>query len=144
VHTGEVVVGNFGGSSHFDYRPLGDPINTAARLETANRQLGTNICVSGVTVALCPSFTGRPAGTLHLKGKTQGVEVFEAVSNGDARSGRLAAYQSAFEKMAAESPDAIDAFEALVNEHPDDGLAAFHLARLRRGEHGSTVVFTEK
>jgi adenylate cyclase len=144
VHTGEVVVGNFGGSSHFDYRPLGDPINTAARLETANRQLGTNICVSGATVSLCPSFTGRPGGTLHLKGKTHGVEVFEPLSNGDAGTGRLAAYQRAFDKMAAESPDALAAFEALVAEYPDDGLAAFHLARLRRGETGSTVVFTEK
>ncbi len=144
VHTGEVVVGNFGGSSHFDYRPLGDPINTAARLETANRQLGTNICVSGTTVGLCPSFTGRRAGTIHLKGKSQGVEVFEAISNGDARSSRLPAYQRAFELMAAESPEALDAFEQLVAAHPDDGLAAFHLARLRRGEQGSTVVFTEK
>jgi adenylate cyclase len=144
VHTGEVVVGNFGGSSHFDYRPLGDPINTAARLETANRQLGTNVCVSGATVSRCPTFTGRPAGTLHLKGKSQGVEVFEAVANGDAGSPRMAAYQRAFDKMAAESPDALDAFEELVAAHPDDGLAAFHLARLRRGETGSTVVFTEK
>jgi adenylate cyclase len=144
VHTGEVVVGNFGGSSHFDYRPLGDPINTAARLETANRQLGTNICVSGATVSRCSNFTGRPGGTLILKGKTQGVEVFEAVSNGDAASDRVAAYRRAFDLMSDEAPQALDAFESLVAAHPDDGLATFHLTRLRRGETGSTVVFTEK
>ncbi|MET0208537.1 MAG: adenylate/guanylate cyclase domain-containing protein, partial [Burkholderiaceae bacterium] len=39
VHTGEVTVGNFGGKAIFDYRALGDPVNTAARLEAANKQL---------------------------------------------------------------------------------------------------------
>ena len=144
VHTGEVVVGNFGGSSHFDYRPLGDPINTASRLETANRQLGTRICVSGVTVGKCANFSGRPAGTLHLKGKSLGVEVFEAFADVDPRSDGRAAYQRAFEKMEAEDPGALEAFEEFVASHPQDGLAAFHLARLRRGEHGAHVVFTEK
>ncbi|HXC50881.1 MAG TPA: adenylate/guanylate cyclase domain-containing protein [Candidatus Limnocylindrales bacterium] len=144
VHTGEVVVGNFGGSSHFDYRPLGDPINTAARLETANRQLGTRICVSGATVSRCPNFTGRPAGSIQLKGKTLGVEVFEAVSPSDPRTASMAAYLAAFEKMAAEDPSALDAFAGVVARWPDDGLAAFHLARLRRGETGANVVFTEK
>lgn len=144
VHTGEVVVGNFGGSSHFDYRPLGDPINTAARLETANRQLGTTICVSGATAHRCPDFQGRPAGTLQLKGKTHGVEVFEAVSDTVASNGNLAAYRRAFDKMESLDPSALEEFEKLVAAYPGDGLAAFHLARLRRGETGSHVVFTEK
>jgi adenylate cyclase len=144
VHTGEVVVGNFGGSSHFDYRPLGDPINTAARLETANRQLGTRIAVSGATVALCAGFRGRPAGILHLKGKTQGVEVFEALSEDDPRMHTIESYREAFDAMAASSPDAVAKFEALAEADPDDGLVAFHLARLRRGESTAHVVFTEK
>ncbi len=144
VHTGEVVVGNFGGSSHFDYRPLGDPINTAARLETANRQLGTRICVSGATVGRCPSFTGRPAGTLILKGKTHGVEVFEAISPDDSRSAEVGDYRRAFDLMAAADAGAAAAFEELLVSRPDDGLAKFHLARLKRGEQGTRVVFTEK
>lgn len=144
VHTGEVVVGNFGGSSHFDYRPLGDPINTAARLETANRQLGTRICVSGVTVSMCRDFTGRPGGNLVLKGKTQGVEVYEAFGPEDPRSANLGAYRNAFSKMHDGDPSAIDAFRKILAKDRTDGLAAFHLARLERGETGSTVVFTEK
>lgn len=144
VHTGEVVVGNFGGSSHFDYRPLGDPINTAARLETANRQLGTRICISGDTVAQCSQFTGRPGGKIVLKGKTQGVEVFEAMSPEDPRCAALGAYRDAFAKMDANDPSALEAFRAIIAKDPGDGLAAFHLARLERGESGSRVVFSEK
>jgi len=48
VHAGRVLVGNFGGSRFFDYSAYGDTINTAARLEAANKFLGTRICVSVV------------------------------------------------------------------------------------------------
>jgi adenylate cyclase len=46
VHAGPAIVGNFGGGRYFDYTAYGDTINVAARLEGANRQLGTRICVS--------------------------------------------------------------------------------------------------
>ena len=48
VHAGPAMVGNFGGSRFFDYTAYGDTINTAARLETANKHLGTRICVSAI------------------------------------------------------------------------------------------------
>ena len=37
VHAGPALVGNFGGSRFFDYTAYGDTINTAARLEAANK-----------------------------------------------------------------------------------------------------------
>ena len=68
VNSGSAIVGNFGGELRFDYTAHGDAINTAARLEGANKYLGTRICVSEETARRCPSFTGRPAGTVLLKG----------------------------------------------------------------------------
>ncbi len=144
VHTGEVVVGNFGGSSHFDYRPLGDPINTSARLETVNRQLGTRVCVSGVTVAACEHFHGRPAGDLLLKGKSVPLEAWEVLTEEDAASDFMKGYRRAFDLLDSDADAALKGFEALVAERPGDPLAAFHLARLRRGESGRLVVFAEK
>src|SRR6478736_7666968 len=46
VHAGTAIVGNFGGGRFFDYTAYGDTINVTARLETANKELGTRICVS--------------------------------------------------------------------------------------------------
>src|SRR6202012_1479503 len=46
VHAGQALVGNFGGSRYFDFTAHGDTINTAARLESANKHLGTRICAS--------------------------------------------------------------------------------------------------
>lgn len=138
VHGGTVIVGNFGGSTIFDYRALGDPVNTAARLETVNKHLGTRMCVSSAIVDHCPDFVGRPVGTLVLKGKSQGIEAYEPLSARDP------AYEKAFSLMAEGNPDTRDAFAALAGERPDDGLVRFHLARLERGESGITVVMSEK
>ena len=46
INAGPAIVGNFGGGRFFDYTAYGDTINIAARLEAANKQLGTHICVS--------------------------------------------------------------------------------------------------
>ncbi len=144
VHTGVVMVGNFGGKTMFDYRALGDPINTTSRLEGANRYLGTHVCVSGETVAKCPGFTGRPAGTLVLKGKSKGIEVFEPLTEKEARSPATIAYLEAFSLLEREDPGAREAFVALARDFPGDPLVVFHLKRLQHGENGTIVVLREK
>jgi adenylate cyclase len=63
VHAGPAIVGNFGGGRFFDYTAYGDTINTAARLETANKQLGTRICVSATVAERAMGFQGGPLAT---------------------------------------------------------------------------------
>jgi adenylate cyclase len=143
VNSGSAIVGNFGGELKFDYTAHGDSINTAARLEGANKYLGTRVLVSEHTVALCPGFTGRPAGTLMLKGRSRPIRVFEPVPR-DADAVRAAAYREAFARLEAGAPDAEPAFGDVVARWPDDRLAAYHLARLRKGETGPLIVFADK
>lgn len=144
VNTGVVTIGNVGGKNLVDYRALGDAVNTAARLENVNRYLGTRVCISGTTVASCPGFTGRPVGSLVLAGKSAGVDAFEPLTPEAAASPAADAYRAAFELMRREDQGAEAAFAALAADHPDDPLAAFHLARLRAGERGATVRFEKK
>ena len=73
LHTGEATVGNFGGKRFFDYTGIGDTVNIAARLESANRHLGTRICVSESIAERCPDFFFRPLGKLVLKGRNTAV-----------------------------------------------------------------------
>src|ERR1700742_2684534 len=67
VHAGPALVGNFGGNRFFDYTAYGDTVNIAARLETANKSLGTRICVSAAVAENSGNFRGRPIGDLVLR-----------------------------------------------------------------------------
>jgi adenylate cyclase len=144
IHTGEVTVGNFGGSTIFDYRALGDPVNTAARLESVNKQLGTVVCVSEATLAGCTGAMARPVGKLVLKGKTEPLMVYEPAFAAGGDDQADSEYEAAYRRMAAGETDALAAFERLAAERPKDTLVAFQLARLRRGQSGDLIVFTEK
>src|SRR5512139_939582 len=77
VHAGPAIVGNFGGGHFFDYTAYGDTINIAARLEAANKQLGTRICVSANLATKVKGFQGRPVGDLLLRGRSEALRAFE-------------------------------------------------------------------
>jgi adenylate cyclase len=145
IHSGEVIVGNFGGSTMFDYRALGDAVNTAARLESVNKHLGTTVCVSEATLAGCPGAVARPVGRLVLKGKTEALMVYEPVIAAEGETAqRDADYEAAFELLRGQSPQAQEAFEALLRSRPQDPLVLLHLGRLRAGELGDLIVLDEK
>ena len=144
VNSGRVLLGNFGGKTVFDYRALGDPINTAARLETVNDQIGTRICVSGATVARLPHFQGRPVGVLVLKGKEMGIKAYEPLTDEDFHSPLTTAYQAAFRLMADKNPGAETAFKKALEQWPDDALLMFHHNRLTQGQQGERILFFTK
>lgn len=137
INSGAAMVGNFGGDTLFDYTAHGEPINITARLEAANKVLGTRICVSGETVSRIRDFHGRPVGMLLLKGKTEPVEVFEPLPIEDGSA--LQAYSGAYQSMVTGDPRAIAAFEALADQAPEDPVVGLHLARLKAGETGATL-----
>jgi adenylate cyclase len=143
IHSGEVIVGNFGGTTIFDYRALGDPVNTAARLESANKQLGTLVCVSAATLAACPDWPARPIGRVVLKGKSLPLAIFEPLDP-QAAPGDDHDYRAAFTLLQSGSADALAAFAALAERRPDDPLVALHLARLRAGASDDLIVMNGK
>ena len=136
VHAGPALVGNFGGSRFFDYTAYGDTINTAARLEAANKFLGTRICVSASVANAAGNFKGRPVGDIVLRGRSEPLRAFEPLSLETFDAPATAQYAQAFEKLAAGDAAAMPAFAALVGLHADDPLAGFHLKRLLNGAKG--------
>lgn len=144
LHSGPAIVGNFGGELFFDYTAHGDAINTASRLESVNKHLGTRVCASAAVVANVPEFSGRPVGTLILKGKTVGLDVFEPLTPERMRAPATDAYYTAFRKLESNDPSAKQEFAAIVANHGEDPLTIFHLIRLLAGESGVRIVFGEK
>ena len=135
VHAGAAIVGNFGGSRFFDYTAYGDTVNTAARLEGANKQLGTRVCISADVAERVDGFSGRPIGDLLLRGRSLCLRAFEPCDPSPA----VDAYSAAFAKLEARDAAALPAFASLVGAHPDDPLANFHLRRLVNGQTGVVI-----
>lgn len=140
VHAGSAIVGNFGGERFFDYTAYGDTINVAARLEAANKQLGTRICVSATLAGKVPGFHGRPVGDLVLRGKSEALRAFEPLRDGQYKAPATQAYLDAFAKLEVNDPGAIAAFASHIGKEPQDQLASFHLKRLLNGATGAKIV----
>lgn len=132
VNTGPAVVGNFGGARRFDYTAHGDAINTAARLEAANKTLGTRICIAGSTVAGCEGLAFRPIGTLMLRGKALGVPVFAPSRPTEAAFD--ARYGAALARLQEGEEAGAEALLSLHAERPDDPVLALHARRIEAGQ----------
>jgi adenylate cyclase len=139
VHAGPAIVGNFGGGRFFDYTAYGDTINVASRLERANKQLGTRICVSAELAEGVKNFRGRPIGDLVLRGRGEVIRAFEPLQEKQFNDPATKSYLDAYALLKAEDAGAVAAFAAHVGKQPEDRLAAFHLKRLLNGEKGSRI-----
>ena len=139
AHCGEVVVGNFGGATLFDYRALGDAVNVAARLEGLNRYLGTDLCVSADIRSANPDVPMRTIGDVWLKGKAVPIRLYEPCASTADQD-----YDAAYALLASEHEQAVEAFERLHSERPDDALVHYQLQRLRAGQCGERILMTEK
>lgn len=144
VHTGTATIGNFGGDAFFDYTAFGDMVNTSARLESVNKHLGTRVCISEATASRCSDVAFRPVGVLVLKGKSEGLKVFEPLSTARANAPATEAYEKAYRLMCDEDADAEAVFRAVLELDPDDPLAKLHLGRLQNGEKSDMIVMQEK
>jgi adenylate cyclase len=84
VHYGHLQIGMIGGSSHKEYRPIGDVPNTASRLQALNETLGTRVLVSEEVIkGLLDRFVVRDLGHFVLRGKKNPTHVYELIGKKD-------------------------------------------------------------
>jgi adenylate cyclase len=84
INSGTAVVGAIGGGGRLDFTVIGDTVNTAARVESATRETGDDILITGATRARLEAhqvqLRERPA--MPLKGKLERVSVFAVLASG--------------------------------------------------------------
>ncbi len=97
VATGNAIVGPCGSEQKYDYTCIGDSVNVAARLESANRFYGTQILVSDVTrEQVGDAFEFRSLGGVRVKGKAQAVPIYELLGHAGRVADEVLDYARAF------------------------------------------------
>jgi len=93
VNSGPVMAGTIGGGGRVEFTVIGDPVNTAARVERVTRETGDAVLITEATRCLLTrdfgGFDERP--TVDLKGKTERVRLHAplAVGAGEAQPAAL-------------------------------------------------------
>jgi adenylate cyclase len=137
LHFGEAVVGNFGGENRIQYTALGDSMNTAARLEAANKALESNVLASREAVERSRLDGWRPMGKVVLRGRAKAVEVFAPAPEWAA-----AEREDLAAALAEGDPErAADKIKPLAERYPTDSALENLLRRTRSlNEEGAYVV----
>jgi adenylate cyclase len=118
LHFGDAVVGNFGGKTRIQYTALGDSMNTAARLEAANKERGTRVLASREFVERSSLDWWRPMGRVVLRGRRRPVDVFEAAP--DFPDADRRALIEALDLLNNDKAAAIERLKELANRNPAD------------------------
>lgn len=77
INTGLVIGGTIGAGDRLSYTLLGDPVNTAARLQELNKTHGTRILVSDATRQRCGDrFIFDSIGTVTVRGRAEPAVIY--------------------------------------------------------------------
>lgn len=136
MHYGDAIVGNFGGEGRIQYTALGDAMNTAARLEAANKALDTKVLLSREAMERTGLDWFRPMGRITLRGRSTPVEVFEPVPDWEDKDrATVTAVIAAHEKGDSAS---IQALGVMIKQNDDDLGLANLLKRLQKTKDGES------
>lgn len=136
LHCGELVLGHVGALDHFEYRAIGDIVNTATRLESLCKRLQVRAVASAQMLEGVGGLVTRELGSFVLAGKTQPLVVHElcrAAGPDPAGRSAFAAALAAF--RAGEFAAARERFAAARAVLGDDGPSRFYLELCTRFEH---------
>ncbi|MDH5693516.1 MAG: adenylate/guanylate cyclase domain-containing protein [Gammaproteobacteria bacterium] len=127
IHAGEISLGSVGADTFYQFRAVGDSINTASRIQAANKRLGSLILVSDTVSSVVERDNTRELGRFMLRGKSSAINLVEILSpNTDSQL--LSEFQHAlalFQRQDYRS--AQHHFEAILSSFPEDGPSRFYL-----------------
>jgi len=155
IHCGQILLGHIGALDHYEYTPIGDIVNTAARIETLNKYLGTGTLVSDDIISQVDGFLNREIGTFKVVGKIKPVGIHELIGYkdefDDLKRQLCAAFSEAREAFKRRSwAEASQKFHQIIEQFGVDGPSGFYIKLCEQyqnnppGESWNGVIRMEK
>jgi adenylate cyclase len=138
LHFGEAVVGNFGGETRIQYTALGDSMNTAARLEAANKPLQSSVTASREFIEKSNPDWWVPMGRIVLRGRAQPVDIYQP-KPGFPEEDRLK-LEKAVQVLDTDYELALQLIDDVVAGHPHDSALENYSSRMRNLNDGGAYV----
>lgn len=140
VAWGSVTLGFVGSAGHYEYRAVGDPVNTANRLQTLAGRLGVRIAAAGDFEPGVAGYVWRDLGDFVLRGRRAPLRVMELVGRTaevpDARRAELARFDVAMGHLRA---GALAPARHALASLPPEPVVTFWLERLDRETHAGVM-----
>lgn len=133
LQDGNFYLGHTGGGGRMAYSILGDPANTASRLEGLNKFTGTQILAAQTVVDGIYGVLTRPLGSFQLVGKAEGLAACQILAEMDKATPQQRELCESF-------PAALEAFQ---DRRWDDARARFETIQERHPEDGPTVMYLD-
>jgi len=132
LDSGEILLGNIGAVNHYEYRAVGDTVNTASRIEGLNKHLGTHLLVSESVIDGLDDFLTRKLGKFLLVGKRNPIVIYELVNSQSSASVKQKSLCKDFAVALSEYQDqswsiAADKFNQIILKYQHDGPSEYYL-----------------
>jgi len=137
IATGEALVGSIGSDFMMSFTVIGDTVNLASRLESANKIYGTRCLTSEATIAAANgAVEAREIDRVVVVGQTQPQAVFEIMGRAGALSAQQVLLRSHYSEglaayRARRWDEANNAFNLALETVPSDGPSLAMLSRVK-------------